>query len=160
MDDNISIVIVLCASIVLVFMVNKTNNKLRKIYNRNNIIQNTDTDNYTDNYTDTDTDNLDPFEELIKETHNVCPVMDTYTKLTSCIHYPPLNRGFIVSACCKHCIETIQKSFKMADRKYTIENENGYYYLYKNGFKTQMVPECNVDNMKLTMKLVKTKLLN
>ena len=43
--------------------------------------------------------NKDPIE-LIKETHNICPVMNNETKIISCVRFSPLNEGFIISVCC------------------------------------------------------------
>ena len=127
-DDHIALIIVVCLTVYLFYNISQTNTKLKNI--KQNINNN---NNYNNNYNNNNNNNdinynninynnqLDTFTKLIKETHSMCPVMDAVPKITSCIHYPPLNRGFIISTCCKHCVEQIQKSFKSADNKYRID---------------------------------------
>ena len=100
-----------------------------------------------------------PNEEKIRNTHTICPVLGVNTKVTACIHYPPLNKGFIVSTCCENCISTIQKSFKKADNEYSIKYENGQYYLYRNNEIKQTVMECSPKNIQHIISLVGTKLM-
>tara|TARA_B100000745_G_scaffold297318_1_gene244098 strand:- start:563 stop:1033 length:471 start_codon:yes stop_codon:yes gene_type:complete len=103
--------------------------------------------------------NKDPIE-LIKETHYICPVMNQKTTLSSCIQYPPLNEGFIISVCCKKCIQTIQKSFDNGDGNYIIKEENGMNILYHNNDLKQITPICNEENMNLILELTNNELMN
>ena len=100
-----------------------------------------------------------PNEEKIRNTHTICPVLGVNTKVTACIHYPPLNKGFIVSTCCENCISTIQKSFKNADNEYSIKSEGSEYYIYHNNEKKQIVLECLPQNIEQIVDLVGTTLM-
>tara|TARA_B110000008_G_C16756777_1_gene478938 strand:- start:60 stop:521 length:462 start_codon:yes stop_codon:yes gene_type:complete len=100
--------------------------------------------------------NKDPIE-LIKETHMICPVTNKKATISSCVQYPPLNEGFIVSTCCKTCIETIQFSFDAGDGIYSIKEENGMNVLYNHNNLKQITPICNNENMKLIFKLTSNK---
>ena len=108
-ENEYSIVIVMCLSLFLIYMINNMNNKLSKLknnYNGNNDNYNNDIV-FEDNidYKIKEVDNeKNIFNEMIKYNHSMCPIMDSYSKISACIHYPPLNRGFIVSTCCKYCI--------------------------------------------------------
>lgn len=154
-DDHIALILVVCLTLYLFYNISQTNNKLQNI--KQNINNNYNNDNYNnDNYNK----QPDTFTQLIKETHSICPVMDAIPKISSCIHYPPLNRGFIISTCCKHCVEQIQKSFKNADNKYRIDLIGGFYYLVKNDEITQMVPECGIENIRKVIKIANTKMMD
>lgn len=160
-DDHIALILVVCLTVYLFYNISQTNNKLQNI--KQNINNNYNNDNYNnDNYNNGINYNKQPdtFTQLIKETHSMCPVMDAIPKISSCIHYPPLNRGFIISTCCKHCVEQIQKSFKNADNKYRIDLIGGFYYLVKNDEITQMVPECGIENIRKVIKIANTKMMD
>ena len=49
--------------------------------------------------------------------------MNNETKIISCVRFPPLNEGFIISVCCKNCINEIQSSFDSNDGKYIIREK-------------------------------------
>ena len=158
-DDHIALILVVCLTVYLFYNISQTNNKLQNIkqninnnYNNNYNNNNYNNDNYNKQH--------DTFTQLIKETHSMCPVMDAIPKISSCIHYPPLNRGFIISTCCNHCVEQIQKSFKNADNKYRIDLIGGFYYLVKNDEITQMVPECGIENIRKVIKIANTKMMD
>ena len=154
-DDHIALIIVVCLTIYLFYNISQTNNKLKNIKQTINKSTNNNID-YNINY-----DNKqDTFTQLIQETHSMCPVMDAIPKISSCIHYPPLNRGFIISTCCTHCVEQIQKSFKNTDNKYRIDLIGGFYYLVKNDEVTQMVPECGIENIKKVIKIANTRMMD
>ena len=97
--------------------------------------------------------------QLIKETHETCPVMGGNTSLSSCVQYPPLNQGFIISVCCKDCIEKIQSSFDNGDGEFVIKEENNMNILYRNNTLKQITPICNEDNMHVVIDLVNTKIM-
>ena len=103
--------------------------------------------------------NKDPIE-LIKETHNICPVMNNQTKIISCVRFSPLNEGFIISVCCKNCINEIQSSFDSNDGKYIIREENGMNILYNYDKIKQITPICNSENFKLVSELTGNKIMN
>ena len=106
-------------------------------------------------------------EENIKNTHSSCPVMEgNKTKITSCIQYPnripeggnkSITSGFLVSTCCKTCINEIQKSFNNNDKKYDIIYRNNEYFLTKDGEKKQLLLGCNPINFDKFKRLVNTK---
>ena len=58
----------------------------------------------------------------------ICPVKETGPKIVSCIHYPPLNMGFIVATHDRECINTIQTSFKENNNDYHIDKYRKYTY--------------------------------
>jgi hypothetical protein len=159
-ENEYSIVIVMCLSLFLIYMINNTNNKLSKLKNNDNNDNNNIVfeDNIDYKIKEVDNEN-NIFNEMIKYNHSMCPIMDSYSKMSACVHYPPLNRGFIVSTCCKHCIEKIQTSFKTADNIYTVKKDNNEYYLYKNNTKTQLLLECSIANMELITSLVGTSIM-
>ena len=79
----------------------------------------------------------------------ICPVKEIEPKIVSCIHYPPLNMGFIVAVYDRGCINTIQTSFKGNDNEYHIDKKmNGNYALFKNGEEKQIIKPCSPKNMK------------
>lgn len=79
----------------------------------------------------------------------ICPVTGTEPKIISCIHYPPLNMGFIVATHDRDCLKTIQTSFKENDSDYNINTKmNGNYVLLKNGEEKQIIKPCSLSNMK------------
>lgn len=161
-ENEYSIVIVICLSLFLIFMINNTNEKLIKIKSSNKYVKQDDNIVFEDNidYKIKEIDETSIRDKMIKYSHTMCPIMDSYAKISACVHYPPLNRGFIVSLCCKHCLEKIQKSFKLADNVYTIKKDNNEYYLYKNNTQTQMLLECSIENMNLIKSLVGTSLMD
>ena len=88
------------------------------------------------------------------------------TKITSCIHYPnripkgtnqSITSGFLISTCCRSCVNTIQLSFNKKDKEYDIEYSNNNYILTKNGIKKQVLLECNPTNLQKITNLVGTK---
>ena len=103
--------------------------------------------------------NKDPIE-LIKETHKICPVMNNQTNIISCVRNPRLNEGFIVSVCCKDCIQEIQSSFDTNDDKYIIREENGMNILYHYDKIKQITPICNSENFKLVSELTGNKIMD
>ena len=103
--------------------------------------------------------NKDPIE-LIKETHKICPVMNNQTNIISCVRYSPLNEGFIVSVCCKDCINEIQSSFDSNDGKYIIREENDMNILYNYDKIKQITPICNSENFKLVSELTGNKIMD
>ena len=160
-EDHIALIIVVCLTVYLFYNISQTNNKLKNIKENNSNIINNNNNNNNENYYHKEINNEpDTFTQLIQETHSICPVMDAIPKFSSCIHYPPLNRGFIISTCCNHCVEQIQKSFKTADNKYRIDLIGGFYYLVKNDEVTQMVPECSVENIRKVIKIANTKMMD
>ena len=44
----------------------------------------------------------------LKESHSSCPHMGGNTNKISCIQYPPMNTGFLLSLCCGKCLSEIQ----------------------------------------------------
>ena len=100
--------------------------------------------------------NKDPVE-LIRETHFTCPVTNKKTMISSCVQYPPLNEGFIISTFCKKCVENIQSSFDAGDGIYTIKEENGMNILYHTNNLKQITPICNEENMELITQLTNNK---
>lgn len=159
-EDHIALIVVVCLTIYLFYNISQTNNKLKEIKNENNS-NDTIKDNSNDNHYHKEINNIpDTFTQLIQETHSICPVMDAIPKFSSCIHYPPLNRGFIISTCCNHCVEQIQKSFKNADNKYRIDLIGGFYYLVRNDEVKQMVPECGIENIRKVIKIANTKMMD
>ncbi len=98
----------------------------------------------------------DPIK-AIEITHKTCPVMGGKTALSTCLQYPPLNKGFIVSVCCEQCISKLQSSFNKGDGEYTIKEENGMNILYHNSTPKQVTPLCSQQNMGLITDLVKTQ---
>ena len=93
------------------------------------------------------------------ESHKICPVMDTPTEYTACIHYPHFNLGFICSVSSKNSISIIQKSFKNVDNIYNIFKKDNRYYLTKEGQIKQEVLLCNHENYKYIIKSIGTKTL-
>ena len=98
-------------------------------------------------------------KDKVMHTHRICPVTNMKTQLSGCIHSPPLNRGFIVSTFSKQEISTIQKSLKNADNVYTIKRNGSETVLYRNGEEAQVVLECNIENMKMNLKLAETEFM-
>ena len=101
----------------------------------------------------------DPLK-AIETTHKTCPVMSGSTTISTCVQYPEMNKGFIVSVCCKECIGKLQTSFNNRDGEYTIKEENGMNILYHNNTPKQVTPLCNEENMKLVIELANTQVLN
>jgi len=97
--------------------------------------------------------------ELIKQTHQICPVMGVETKNTACFQYPQLNSAFIISFCCSECAGKIQQSFNNDDKEYIIKEENNMNILYHNNVAKQVTPLCNVQNMKLVIENVGTNIM-
>tara|TARA_Y100000590_G_scaffold404895_1_gene492775 strand:- start:108 stop:599 length:492 start_codon:yes stop_codon:yes gene_type:complete len=98
--------------------------------------------------------------QLIQETHQLCPVMKHKTQLSSCIHHPKLNKAFIISTCCKNCIQTIQESFNNESNEYTIIEKDNIFILVHDNKEVQVTPVCSEENIKLVIHLAKTKLMD
>jgi hypothetical protein len=102
--------------------------------------------------------NVTPIQAIVF-THKVCPVLGTETKNTACFQYPPLSRGFVISFCCNHCAEKLQKSFNDGDGEYTIKEENNMNILYHNDEPRQVTPVCSQQNVDLVVSKVGTKIM-
>jgi hypothetical protein len=113
-----------------------------------------------DNWTKRETPESQVMLEMIEKTHKRCPVMNSPTNISVCIQYPPLNKGFIVSLCCKRCVKLIQESFKKGDGKYSIKKQNNMDVLFVNDKPTQVLSSCNVENMQKIIDLIGTKTLD
>lgn len=100
-------------------------------------------------------------EDKIYKSHKISPVSGERTKITCCIHDPFLNNGFIVSLSSSEELKEIQKSLKVADKKYIISEENGDYYLINNKHKReQYIRECSFKLMKNLMKKNNTRMID
>ena len=138
-DKILNIILILSFGILIFIFIKSTNRKL------------------LNNQPYTNVENT--LDQKIKESHMICPVMGNQPKISACIHYPPFNRGFIVSVCCETCISEIQKSFKMNDLEYTIHFEDEMYVLYYKNEMKQILLECSKENMEKTMKLANTEMM-
>ena len=91
----------------------------------------------------------------------ICPVKETGPKIVSCIHYPPLNMGFIVATHDRECINTIQTSFKENNNDYHINQKmNGNYILSKYGEEKQIIKPCSPKNMREYVEKYNLRIMN
>jgi hypothetical protein len=111
---------------------------------------------------DNDNRKLSKEEKEIYDSQSGCPMMiGSKTKISQCVQYPPLNTGFIISACCDGCTSVIQNSFNKADNQWTIRKieDSEHYGLYNKDEIThrQLVLKCSKQNMDMITKLIGTK---
>jgi len=99
----------------------------------------------------------DPME-AIKTTHGNCPVRGGPTTLSTCVHYPELNKAFIISVCSENCVSEIQSSLN-GGGEFTIQEMNGMNVLHKNNVPVQATPLCSEENMDMITQLVGTQAL-
>ena len=91
----------------------------------------------------------------------ICPVKETEPKIISCIHYPPLNMGFILAINDRESLKEIQKSFKENIGDYTIHKKlNGNYVILKNGREKQIIKPCSSKNMKEYVETYGLRIMN
>tara|TARA_B100001094_G_C18141699_1_gene778251 strand:- start:1271 stop:1801 length:531 start_codon:yes stop_codon:yes gene_type:complete len=113
-----------------------------------------------DNWATIETHEGETIKEMIHRTHRKCVVMpDHKPKISVCIQDPQTNKGYIVSLCCSHCLETIQTSLKMNDKIFTIRKLNNMDVLYYKNEPRQIAVPCNPINLETVMKIVGTKTL-
>ncbi len=141
-DIKLSIIVLLIVLIFYFLFINQNkNDKINLHKDQKNIIE-----EYSSNRS---------ISNKIKKDHEKCPVTNMRTHLTGCVHYPPLNRGFIISTSNKPSMLKIQQSFKKADNEYKIESN----ILYHKNKKKQEVLDCSVINIQSILPEIKTKLL-
>lgn len=100
-------------------------------------------------------------EGKIYESQKFSPVNGELAKITTCIHDPYYNTGFIVSLRSKDELREIQMSLKNADKKYEFINYLGEYILINNKEKREQITKnCSFDFMNKIMKKNNTQSIN
>jgi hypothetical protein len=90
----------------------------------------------------------------LEESHSSCPHMGGNTNKISCIQYPPMNTGFLLSLCCGKCLSEIQTDLNKGEkeRKFKIEQKGDKYYFHGKKGK-QLVLKCSPENAKILQKI-------
>lgn len=90
----------------------------------------------------------------LEESHSSCPHMGGNTNKISCIQYPPMNTGFLLSLCCGKCLSEIQTDLNKGEneRKFKIEQKGDKYYFHGKTGK-QLVLKCSPENAKILQKI-------
>ena len=100
-------------------------------------------------------------EDNMYKSHRISPVSGEATKIISCVQDPYFNDGFIISLASIDELKEIQKSLKMADKKYVIREERGIFSLINNMHKReQIIKKCSYKLIKNLMHKNKTLMID
>tara|TARA_Y100000817_G_scaffold211370_1_gene165935 strand:+ start:5599 stop:5925 length:327 start_codon:yes stop_codon:yes gene_type:complete len=100
-------------------------------------------------------------EDNMYKSHKISPVSGDPTKIISCVQDPYFNDGFIISLASIDELKEIQKSLKMADKKYVIREELGIFSLINNMHKReQIIKKCSYKLIKSLMHKNKTLMVD
>tara|TARA_B100000686_G_C16230262_1_gene684502 strand:+ start:95 stop:421 length:327 start_codon:yes stop_codon:yes gene_type:complete len=100
-------------------------------------------------------------EDNMYKSHKISPVSGEPAKIIACVQDPYFNNGFITSLTSIDELKEIQKSLKMADKKYMIREERGNFYLINNMHKReQIIKNCSYKLIKNLMDKNKTSMIN